>query len=153
MAYATVYQVLARNAARATYTATSVPNTTQVVEFLEEAAGQLDAWLYDGGYAAPFASAIAVGQVSTSAQMLLQRWNALGAALAVEESAQQSDRLPAFQKMWDEVKKACVSQDLPLPILSGKAFPRGFGAGRGTAVAQRFLFEQTTPASPGHWDL
>ena len=56
MGYATVFHVAARNAARGTYNNTTIPNQTQVIEFLEEASAQIDAWLFHNGYDAPFAS-------------------------------------------------------------------------------------------------
>lgn len=154
MGYATVYQVAARNAARGTYGESTKPTATQVVEFIDEAAAQLDAWLLNSGYDAPFASYIGASLIGSAGVLLLQRWNAIGAALAVEESAQQSDRVEFFQRMWAEVELACQKEDLPLPNLAGKAFPRGYGEGRGTAVVQKFRFPHTTPIhNTGFWDL
>lgn len=154
MGYATVFHVEARNTARGTYTDASKPTATQVVQFIDEAAGQLDAWLLNSGYDTPFASYIASQMIGSSGLALLQRWNSIGAALAVEEAAQQSTRVEFFQKMWLEVEAACQKEDLPFPVLAGKAFPRGFGESRGTAPCQEFNFDHTTPIGvTGYWDL
>lgn len=158
MPYATVYQVAARNAARGTYTANTIPTASQVVEFLVESAAQVDAWLYNGGYAAPFDAAIASGAIGTTGQVLLQRWNIIGAALMVEQSAQQPMELDQFQKLWDEVKAATTNHDLPLPLTAGKSFPRGLGVpgSLGAATPQEFTFTNVPGPGTGgrsNWDL
>lgn len=149
MPYATVIQVANRNAARGTYTGTSIPNASQVIEYLQESAAQIDSWLYGGGYQAPFDAAIASGAVPTAGQILLQRWNVIGAALMVEEGAQQPINLEHFKKLWDEVQKAALGQDLPLPLSPGKAFPRG-----PSANPSQFNFARV-PGGNGNqsWDL
>jgi|SRR6185312_12144146 len=154
MGYATVFHVAARNAARGTYNNTTVPNQTQVIEFIEEASAQIDAWLFHNGYDAPFGSYIAQGLVGTSAQILLQRWAAIGAAYSVEEAAQTSDRLADYKCKWDAVGSAACGQDLPFPMHAGRAFPRGFGEGRGPVSPREFEFCRVTPVKhSGHWDL
>lgn len=158
MAYATVYQVVARTAARITYTATSIPNATQVVEFILESAAQLDQWLLAGGYDAPFDSKIASGLVATNGQMLLQRWNVTGAALYVEEAAQQPINLKALQEDWKEIKSVILDKtiDVPLPMLPSKADPRapGVPGSLQTESCPAFTFDKSTNVRQrGSWDL
>lgn len=164
MQYCTVLQVLNRNAARGTYTASSIPNASQVLEYVLESGAQLDQWLFAGGYAAPFDAAIASSTpsnmlVATQGQLLLQRWNSIGAALAVEEAAQQPINLEAFQKMWDEVKQVILDKtiDIPLPPNPAKAHPRapGVPGSVGGDNPPQFTFDRTSRVSdsPGSWDL
>lgn len=163
MQYCTVAQVAARNAARGTYTATSVPNASQVFEYVLESGAQLDQWLYAGGYDAPFDQSIASSTpssmlVATNAQLLLQRWNAAGAALMVEEAAVAPMNLKMFQEMWAEIKQICLDKsiDVPLPILATKERPRGPGAPGSLAPQNnpQFRFDRTPrPTQTGHWDL
>lgn len=163
MQYCTVAQVLNRNAARVTYTATSIPNASQVFEYILESGAQLDQWLFAGGYAAPFDQAIAsstpsIMLVATNGQLLLQRWNSIGAALMVEEAAQQPINLEPFQKMWDEVKQVILDKtiDVPLPPNPAKAHPRGPGAPGSIAPDNnpQFHFDRTARVRRyGSWDL
>ncbi len=163
MQYCTVQQVAARNAARGTYNTTTVPNASQVFEFILEAGAQLDQWLFAGGYAAPFDAAIAsstpsVMLVATQGQLLLQRWNAAGAALMVEEAAQVPINLEAFQRMWDEIKKVIldVTVDIDLPVNAAKHHPRAPGVPGSTADPNppQFTFDRTAnPTNLGAWDL
>ncbi len=163
MQYCTVAQVLSRNSARVTYTATSVPNASQVFEFILEAGAQLDQWLFAGGYAAPFDQAIAsstpsVILVATEGQLLLQRWNSVGAALMVEESAQQPINLKAFQDMWDEVQRVILDKtiDINLPMNPAKARPRapGLPGSKGDPNPVQFTFDRTSQVrNLGSWDL
>ena len=148
MAYATVYHVLARNPARGTYTATSLPNATQVTQYILESAAEIDGWLLDAGYDAPFDKAIASGMVASPGVLLLQKWNSIGAALAVELGAQTSERIPDFERMWGEVEKMLYNTDLPLPRLGAKAYPRQHN---NQAQAPAFGFSETP--QPNNVDL
>lgn len=164
MQYCTTAQVAARNAARGTYTATSVPNASQVFEYILESGAQLDQWLLAGGYNAPFDSAIASSTpsnmlVATAGQLLLQRWNAAGAALMVEEAAPAPMNLKIFQDMWNEIKQVILDKtiDVPLPQLAARDRARGPGV-PGSLVGQndtQFQFDRTAQIrnSPGKWDL
>lgn len=163
MQYCTVAQVAARNAARGTYTGTSIPNASQVFEYILESGAQLDQWLYAGGFDAPFDQSIASSTpslmlVSTAGQLLLQRWNTTGAALYVEEGAQIPMNLKLFQDMWTEIKQVILDRtiDVPLPILPSKDLPRGPGEPGSLAQPAPRIFDFSVSPKihrQGRWDL
>lgn len=96
MAYATIVDVHQLNTGRPTYTASSKPTASQVIDFLEQSAAKIDAVLRSRGYAIPVAT------TATSALKLLEGCNAAGAHALVEQGAQSSDRREAAMKLWQD---------------------------------------------------
>lgn len=124
MGYATISHVQAF-APQRVFSATSVPNTSQVAQFLTERAGEIDALLLAIGYSLP------VPAGATVALAALERANALGAWADVEAAAPISDDVERAQKAWDtayarldpEQKGPTVQLDLARD--STEAFARG----------------------------
>ena len=96
MGYATVMDVHQLNTGRPTYTASSKPTASQVIDFLEQSAAKIDAVLRGRGYALPVATG------ATSALKLLEGCNAAGAHALVEQGAQSSDRRESAMKLWQD---------------------------------------------------
>lgn len=96
MAYATVADVHQLNTGRPTYTASSKPTASQVIDFLEQSAAKIDGILRARGYGLPVPSA------ATSALKLLEGCNAAGAHALVEQGAQSSDRREAALRLWQD---------------------------------------------------
>lgn len=108
MGYVNATTVYARDTGR-TFTATSRPATSQVGEFIEQTAAELDGILRQRGYTIPVAT------TATSALKLLEHYNALGAAAMIEQAAPThgGKRDDAF-KLWEECKKALMSGKVEL---------------------------------------
>lgn len=120
MAYATVFHVAGLNPARP-ITGTSLPSATNVVQYIDECAGVIDAKLSGIGYVTPISPTAA----PSSALMLLQQVNAVGAAYMVESSAQTSAKLDQFKKMWDEALLMLATSSLPgVDKLGASGVPR-----------------------------
>lgn len=98
MAYATVSDVTALNAAR-TFTGSSVPNTNQVAGYLTETAAVLDSILGARGFTLP------VPITATSALELLEHYNAIGAHSFAENAAPSSPHADAAAKAWERAQK------------------------------------------------
>lgn len=124
MAYASLPDVSAL-AAKRVFGATSIPSATQVAEYLDFTAADLDSIISADGYALP------VPTTATIALLNLKRLNAIGAWVQVEHSAQVSDDRDRAQKMWDaarlEFKSGGVSL-YDLPRLGGENFARSQSA-------------------------
>lgn len=121
MSYATISHVEARNTARPAFTATSRPNISQVAQYIQETAAEVDAALTDGGYSAPVDMAL----VPSTVQMRLQYINSVGAAYHAEASAQTSVKREEFQQMWQSALKMLRSGELPgMPKDSAQSLPR-----------------------------
>lgn len=134
MPYATATQVFALDTGR-TYTASSKPNITQVEQYLEHTAAELDGILRGLGYTVPVAT------TATSAYDLLEGFNSYGAIAMVEQSAPTpGGKAAPWAKMWEDAKKMLACGDLKLDAARDADIsrPRGFG-GRG---------EYGFPASP-----
>ena len=120
MAYASITDVSAL-AAKRVFGATSVPNTSQVAEYLDFTTADLDSMISADGYALP------VPTTATMALLNLKRLCAIGAWVQVEHSAQVSDDKDLAQKMWDEsrseFKRGGVSM-FDAPRLPGLNFAR-----------------------------
>lgn len=108
MAYASITHVVAHHPARPTYTATSVPNASFVAMLIDEAAGELDFCLTQGGWDAPLLSS-----APSSVKAFFQRANAYGAISMIEPGAQVSHNRGNFYDMWTSAKKMIVSGQLP----------------------------------------
>lgn len=108
MAYATVADVHQLNTGRPTYTASSKPTASQVIDFLEQSAAKIDAVLRSRGYSIPVATG------ATSALKLLEGCNAAGAHALVEQGAQSSDRREAAMKLWQDCLVMLREGDLEL---------------------------------------
>lgn len=98
MAYATVSDVQQQNVVR-TISATSRPNASQVIDWLEQTAAVLDGLLRESGYSLP------VPTTATQVLKLLEHYNALGAAALVERGAPTSDRRKEAQELWEGAQK------------------------------------------------
>lgn len=124
MAYASTTDVSAL-AAKRTFGATSIPNASQVAEFLDFTAADLDSILAADGYALP------VPTTASIALLNLKRLNAIGAWVQVEHSAQVSDDRDRAQRMWDAARKEFQSGGVSaydLPRLGGQNFARSQAA-------------------------
>ncbi|MGH2954881.1 MAG: hypothetical protein ACRD2Z_09745 [Thermoanaerobaculia bacterium] len=100
MAFATVADVHQLNTGRATYTASSKPTASQVIDWLEQTGAAIEGILRQRGYSVP------VPTTATSALKYLEKCNALGAAALVEQGAQASDRRDQAVALWRECYKA-----------------------------------------------
>lgn len=98
MGYATVADVEQLNTAR-TFTGSSKPSTTQVVDWLEQTAGVLDGILKEKGYSLPIAT------TATGALKTLEHYNAIGAAAFVEQGAPTADRRKEAMDLWLNAQK------------------------------------------------
>lgn len=108
MGYATLIDVQELNQGRATYTASSKPSATQVADWLDQTAAELDGVLRGRGYALPVAT------TATSALKLLEGYNAIGAFAYQERAAQNSNRADQAWEMWMHCLTALDSMDLGL---------------------------------------
>lgn len=118
--YATIANVSAL-AAKRVFTATSIPNTSQVAMFLEHAQAEVDGILAGDGYAVPVAT------TATISLKLLERIVTLGAWAQVEKSAQVSENAKEALAMWDSARTELVKGTLQLadaPRLGGENFAR-----------------------------
>lgn len=130
MAYATVFHVVAHHPARRDYTASTIPNASQVVMLLDEVSAELDFCLEKAGYDSPLLSS-----APSSVKAFFQKANSMGVLCALESGAQQSHNRDDFCSMYREMKKAIESQQLPgldkddeesLPRYSSSASPPYF---------------------------
>jgi hypothetical protein len=122
--YASMEDVLARNRQR-TFTATSVPNASDVQGFLRQTAGELDTLLVQKGYSLP------IPTTAVRAWEYLRNLNALGAHLLVEQSAPTTrrDQLEATRLMWKDAKKMLADAEsvLDIPRAISRSGARGPG--------------------------
>jgi hypothetical protein len=120
MGYATVTDVQQLNTAR-TFTATSKPTATQVIDWLEQTAGVIDGILHGQGYTLP------VPTTATGVLKQLEHYNALGAAAFVEQGAPSSDRRKEAMDLWKQAQKMLRDGNLELdtPEDSSLSLPRG----------------------------
>jgi hypothetical protein len=122
--YATLANVSAL-AAKRVFTATSVPNASQVAMFLEDAQSEVDGILAGDGYQVP------VPTTATISIGLLRRIVTLGAWAQVEKSAQVSDNAKDVLAMWESARTELVKGTLQLadaPRLGGENFARSQAA-------------------------
>lgn len=110
MPYATTDDVAARSPGR-TFTATSLPNATQVGIFLRDTAAELDTIAAVRGYTVP------VPTTATIAYNLMRSYNAAGAHCLVEKAAPtgRKDSLDDACEAWQAAKKALAEGDVILP--------------------------------------
>lgn len=108
-AYANVEDVVRLTQGR-TYNASSIPNISEVHDFLALSAAQIDGILRGQGYALPVATG------ATSTLRLLAHGNALGARALVESAAPTAAPNAAehAEKLWCDFKKALGDGDLEL---------------------------------------
>jgi hypothetical protein len=124
MAYASIPDISAL-AAKRTFGATSVPSASQVAEFIDFTAADIDSMIAADGYALP------IPTTATVALLDLKRLNALGAYVQVEHSAQVSDDADRAQKAWDNARAEFKSGGVSLydaPRLGGENFARAQSA-------------------------
>ena len=109
MAYATLSHVQELTVGRPTYTGSSRPNTSQVVDYLDGKAAEIDAILRGRGYSLPVAT------TATAALKLLEHGNALGAAAMVEAAAPNPHTSAEYaRKLWEDFKKTLQNGTLEL---------------------------------------
>lgn len=120
--YATLGDVQALNAAR-NLTATSVPNSSQVAQFLQFSGAQIDSILVEKGYSLP------VPTTATAALMLLERVNAQGGYAMTERSAAASPHADTAEKAYaaalEMLEAASTILDIPKSV--ARSSPRGPG--------------------------
>jgi hypothetical protein len=124
MAYATIGDVNSLAPARS-FTATSVPNASQVGQFLDYTAADLDSIMSADGYGLP------VPTGASMALLALKRLNAIGAWVQVEKSAQVSEDVKDAITMWEAARKEFISGGVSLydlPRLGGENFARSQSA-------------------------
>lgn len=124
--YATVWHVAAVAAGRGPFTATSIPNATQVAMYIEHAQGEVDGILAADGYAVPVAAG------ATLSLKLLERLVTVGAWAQVEQTAKVSDDLDRVVKMWEKARKELAEGTVQLPDaprLAGMNFARAGAQG------------------------
>jgi hypothetical protein len=121
MAYASITHVQAHNAGRGAYTSSTKPTASQVVQFIDEAAGEIDIALAAGGYNVPLPSS-----VPSSVAAYLQKTNAYGALCFIESSAQVSHNRDDYCSMFKQALKMFERGRLPgLEKDSDVGLPRG----------------------------
>lgn len=124
MAYASLPDVSGL-APKRTFSATSIPNASQVGMFLDFTAADLDSILSADGYSLP------VPTTASIALLALRGLNAIGGWLQVEKSAQVSQDVDRAQKAWDEARTQFISGGVSLydlPRLGGENFARSQSA-------------------------
>jgi hypothetical protein len=124
MAYASISNVSVL-AAKRTFGATSIPNSSQVAEFLDNTSSELDSILSGDGYQVP------VPTTASIALLALRRLTALGAWVQVEHSAQVSVDLDRAVKAWEQAKTDLIRGRVGLvdaPRLAGQNFARAQSA-------------------------
>lgn len=130
MAYATVLHLTYHHPARATYSASTIPNASAVVMYLDEAAAELDFSLTKAGYDSPLLSS-----APSSVKAFFQKANAMGALCMLESGAQQSHNRDQFCTMFREAKQMIETGQVPgldkddaesLPRFNGAATPPFF---------------------------
>lgn len=124
MAYASITDVSAL-AAKRVFTGSSIPTASQVAEFLDFSAADIDSMIAADGYALPIPTA------ATIALLNLRRLNAIGAWVQTEHSAQVSDDRDRAQKMWDDARTEFKTGGVSLfdaPRLGGENFARSQSA-------------------------
>lgn len=135
--YASIEDVLARNRQR-TFTATSVPNASDVHGFLRQTAGELEALLIQKGYNLPIAT------TAVRAWEYLRGLNALGAHVLVEQSAPTTRReqLEAARLMWKDGLRmlAAAESVLDIPRQISRSGARGPGVTPAPAQAATAYF-------------
>lgn len=120
MAYATIIHLIYHHQARATYSASTVPNASAAAMALDEAAAQLDFCLSNAGYDSPLLSS-----APSSVKTFFQKANANGALAMLESSAGQSHNRDEFQSMFKEACKMIQAGQIPgLDRNSAEALPR-----------------------------
>lgn len=124
MAYASVIHVQAANAARPPFGASSIPNLDQVMMFIDQASGEIDAALIKQNYSTPITPA-SYAAYPTAAMLMLQQANAVGAAYMVEVSAQTGPKAALYKTMWDAALKMLETIELPdVPKNPSRGLPR-----------------------------
>lgn len=108
-AYAELDDVREQNTAR-TISASSHPSSDQVLDWLGQTAGILDAILRRNGYELP------VPASASSALRMLEHFNALGAAAMVEQAAPTSDRRKEAQALWEGAQRMLSDELIVLDI-------------------------------------
>lgn len=125
MAYATLADVIALNSARV-YSATSHPATSAVGQFIDQQAAAIDAILLEKGYTLP------VPTTASSALLMLQHINAVGAWSLSESGAERSPYRDLALTMWQASIDMLKAQStvLDIPKSGDRASPRGPGVSR-----------------------
>ena len=139
-AYATVDDVV-RLAQGRTFTASSRPAVSDVVDWLNLSAAEINGLLRRMGYEVP------VPTGATGALALLAHGNALGAACMVETAAPVPNRTSMACKLYDTFKKSVLSGDLELDAAKDAAnsAPRSNASNQATAMIARSMFEPLSP--------
>lgn len=138
MAYASIQDVQARDPTL-TFTATSVPNASQVARFIEDTAAELDGILAALDYTIP------VPTTATQAWTMLRGFNALGANAHVQEAAPTGRHRDQARTLWEECKKALRAGDIALTDASSDpgGMPLGPGSAAGGGTAREPWFSAT----------
>ena len=108
MPYADLADVSALALGR-TFTGSSRPNASQVADYLDKTAIEIDAILRGQGYGIPIAT------TATAALKLLEHGNALGAAAMVEAAAPNPHTSEGYARsLWEDFKKGLKTGGLEL---------------------------------------
>lgn len=110
MAYAEIADVQELNTGRPTYGATTKPTASQVADFLEQTAAELDGIMRAKGYLLP------VPSTAISALKWLEGANAAGGWYKVELGAQASDRREEAERLWRSMKRSLRDGEIDLEL-------------------------------------
>jgi O-acetylhomoserine/O-acetylserine sulfhydrylase-like pyridoxal-dependent enzyme len=105
--YASILDVAAVDAARATYTATSRPNASQVAQLITMVEGEVDTLLVSSGWELP------VPTGATIPLDFLRSVTSKGAVAMIESSSPVSDRRSDARAMWLEAREMIRRADFP----------------------------------------
>lgn len=125
MGYASIQNVQARDPTLV-FTATSTPNASQVAQFIEDTAAELDGILAARDFSVP------VPTTATQAFALLRSYNALGANALVQEASPTSRSRDQARALWEDCKKALRAGDITLS--DAESDPGGLPLGPSTGA-------------------
>jgi len=119
------------------FTASSKPAISDVVDWLNSSAVEIDGLLRRGGYGLP------VPTTATAARALLAHGNALGAACLIESSAPTSSRAQMACKLYETFKKSILAGDLELDAAKDgtSSSPRSNAANQATGMFTRSMLD------------
>lgn len=107
MAYVTPTAVFARDTGRV-FNQTSKPTASQVSEYVDQVAGEIEGVLRKQGYAIPIATG------ATSALAYLENLNAMGAACLIQQSATTPGNQANWCKMYADALKMLAAGNVQL---------------------------------------
>jgi len=117
MGYCTPSQVGALDQGRMPFTASSRPALTEVQQFIDQTAAEIDSILGGAGWDMP------VPTTASSAYTLVSYFNALGADALVQRAAQSSDRVDTAAAAWESARQTLKTVNLIGVAMTGAEGP------------------------------